>query len=160
MGPIGETLAQNATAVALLGDQSHYIGAARSATYRWFTDPAERAIYPAADHDHQSRVQVSQLHSASARMGQASAAAELVHRLSERSAEFAALWNENEVGVRNSEEKRFLHPEVGELSLFCQMVLDPDQMQTLLVFTATPGTESAEKVRLLSVVGTLDLATH
>src|ERR1700722_8803512 len=41
-----------------------------------------------------------------------------------------------EVGLRNSEEKRFLHPEVGELSLCCQMVLDPDQMHTLLVFTA------------------------
>lgn len=50
-----------------------------------------------------------------------------------------------------------MHPEVGELSLYCQVVLDPDQLQTLLVFTATPGTESADKVRLLNVVGTSNL---
>lgn len=159
MGSIGETLAQNRSAIALLGDHSHHTGAKQSAVYRWFTEAADRAIYPAADHDHHSRFQVSQLRTAAARLGAASAAAELVYRLRERSSEFAALWEENEIGVRNSEEKRFLHPEVGELSLYCQVVFDPDQMQTLLVFTATPGTESADKVRLLNVVAPFNIAS-
>ncbi|WP_444530135.1 helix-turn-helix transcriptional regulator [Specibacter sp. AOP5-B1-6] len=160
MGSVGETLAQNVSAIALLGDHSHFKGAERSAAYRWFTDSASRTIYPAADHDHHSRFQVSQLRASAARLGPSSAAAELVHRIQERSAEFAALWDENQIGVRNSEEKRFVHPEVGELSLYCQVVLDPDQMQTLLVFTATPGTESADKAELLNVVGTANLTSR
>ena len=157
MGSLGETLAQNATAVALLGDESHYTGLARSAAYRWFTDPSTRSIYPTEDHDHHGRVQVSQLRSVLARLGPHSAAADLIERLQRISPEFATLWGANEVGIRNSEVKRFLHPEVGELSLYCQMVLDPDQMHTLLVFTATPGTPSADKVRLLNVVGTFNI---
>jgi hypothetical protein len=34
------------------------------------------------------------------------------------------------------------------------MLLDLDQWQSLLVFTATPGSESYEKLQLLRVVGT------
>ena len=154
LGSVGETLAQNRSAIALLGDHSVFTGAKRSAAYRWFTETAGRAIYPAADHDHHSRVQVSQLRTSAARLGPGSAAAELVNQLREHSPEFAALWDKNEIGVRNSEQKRFLHPEVGELSLYCQVLFDPDQMHSLLVFTATPGSESADKVRLLNVVGT------
>jgi transcriptional regulator with XRE-family HTH domain len=160
MGPLGETLVQNATAVALFGDESHYTGLARCAAYRWFTDPTTRSLYPTEDHDHHGRVQVSQLRGALARLGPRSTAAELVERLQELSSEFATLWDVNEIGVRISEEKRFSHPEVGELSLYCQVVLDPDQMHTLLVFTPTPGTPSADRVRLLNVVGSFNIESR
>ena len=36
-------------------------------------------------------------------------------------------------------------------------LLDPDQAQQLVVSTATPGTESAEKLALLSVLGAQQL---
>jgi transcriptional regulator with XRE-family HTH domain len=156
MGSLGETLAQNASAVALLGDESHFTGLARSTAYRWFTEPLSRSIYPAEDHRHHGRVQVSQLRGALARLGPQSAAADLVEHLMSLSPDFATLWEANEIGLRDSAEKRFIHPEVGELSLYCQMVLDPDQMHTLLVFTATPGSPSADKLRLLTVVGTFN----
>jgi transcriptional regulator with XRE-family HTH domain len=152
MGPLGETLAQNAAAVALLGEEIRYVGPMRSATYRWFTDPASRTLHPRDDHDHHSRVHVSQLRAAAARLDP-SATGPLIHDLKQRSAEFARLWEIHEVGLRYSEEKRFTHPEVGDMTLFCQVALDPDQMQTLLVFTATPGSVSAERLRLLTVVG-------
>ena len=54
---------------------------------------------------------------------------------------------------REYEVKRFVHPEVGMLELNCQSLLDPDQSHRLLVYTAVPGTESHEKLRLLSVIG-------
>jgi hypothetical protein len=50
-----------------------------------------------------------------------------------------------------------LHPEVGPLTLHCQVLLDPDQSQALLVYTATPGTESHEKLQLLTVIGDQNL---
>jgi hypothetical protein len=63
------------------------------------------------------------------------------------------LWAEHEVGIRPREIKRYNHPQVGLLELNCQILLDPDESHTLLVFTAAPGSESYEKLQLLSVVG-------
>lgn len=153
MGSLGETLAQNSTAVALFGDETRYTGLARSAAYRWFTDPAARSLYPPADHAHHGRVQVSQLQSVAARLT-GPQTEPLLSYLRENSAEFAVLWAQNEVGLRFSEQKRFIHPEVGDLTLHCQTAIDPDQLQALLVFTATPGSGSADKLRLLGVLGT------
>jgi len=58
------------------------------------------------------------------------------------------------VGLRWSEAKRFVHPQVGEVGLYCQILLEPDEGQSLLIFTATLGTESYEKLALLTVLGT------
>jgi len=153
MGPLGETLLQTPPAVALLGDQTRYTGTARSAPYRWFTDPAARERYHPDDHDHNSRVNVALLRAASTREGPRSQAARLVASLLRESAEFASQWQRQEIGLRWSDTKRFVHPEVGRIDLFCQNLLDPDQSQSLLVFTATPGTDSYEKLALLNVLG-------
>lgn len=154
MGPLGETLRQTPPAVALLGDQTHHTGKMRHAAYRWFTDRADRERYLPDDHEHTSRVQVAMLRAAATREGPRSPAARLAAELRATSAEFAALWDRQEVGLRWSSAKRFVHPEVGRIDLFCQSLLDPDQSQTLLIFTATPGSESYEKLALLTVLGT------
>jgi len=39
------------------------------------------------------------------------------------------------------------------MTLQCQLLHDLDQGQSLLVFTATPGSESYEKLQLLAVIG-------
>lgn len=49
--------------------------------------------------------------------------------------------------------KHFVHPELGTLELHCQTLLDPEQSHLLLVYTAVPGSESREKLQLLSVIG-------
>ncbi|WP_460725041.1 helix-turn-helix transcriptional regulator [Nocardia heshunensis] len=154
MGPLGETLRQTPPAVALLGEQTHYIGPARSAPYRWFTDPAARDRYLPDDHELNSRVNVALLRAAAARDGSRSDAAHLVSSLVHESAEFAALWDRQEVGLRWNQAKRFVHPQVGRIDLFCQTLQDPDQSQSLLIFTATPGTADHEKLALLTVLGT------
>ncbi|MDT7620069.1 MAG: hypothetical protein QOD82_2004 [Pseudonocardiales bacterium] len=156
---LGETLVQTRLAVALLGDQTGFTGPARSLVYRWFTDPGSRSIYPAEDHQLHGRVFTAQLRVVAAREGRGSRAAGLADRLLELSPEFAALWTDHEIGVRYTEQKKLLHPEIGLITLQCQMLLDPDQSQSLLVFTATPGTEDHEKLQLLSVIGGQRLST-
>lgn len=79
--------------------------------------------------------------------------AELVDALHRESPEFAGLWRERPVLGPYCASKRFRHPQVGELELHCQTLVDPDQSQRLLVYTAVPGTESHTSLRLLSVLG-------
>ncbi|MFK0023815.1 hypothetical protein [Streptomyces sp. NPDC090798] len=68
-------------------------------------------------------------------------------------AEFTELWNQHEIGFRHDERKTIVHPELGDLHLHCQALLAPDQAQALLIFTATPGSDSHEKLRLLTALG-------
>ncbi|PWR09784.1 transcriptional regulator [Micromonospora acroterricola] len=150
---LGETLAQTAPAIALLGDETRHTGLARSLHHRWFTDPRTRRLHRAEDHATQSRLLVAHLHAAYTRDGRGSRAAAIVDALLAASPEFAELWREHPVPGGYCPPKHFVHPEVGSLELHCQTLVDPDQSQTLLVFTAVPGSESDEKLRLLSVIG-------
>ncbi|WP_238009136.1 helix-turn-helix transcriptional regulator [Dactylosporangium sp. AC04546] len=150
---LGETLRQTPLGVALTGDLTGYTGPARSIGYRWFTDPACRKLYHPDEHALHSRVFASGLRATVTLRGPDSWAAHLQRLLLARSEEFRAVWNEHEVGVRYSHVKRFVHPELGVLELACQALLDPEQSHSLLVYTAVPGSESYEKLQLLSVIG-------
>uniref|UniRef100_UPI001FE06799 helix-turn-helix transcriptional regulator n=1 Tax=Streptomyces yerevanensis TaxID=66378 RepID=UPI001FE06799 len=56
MSRFGETLLQTRPAVALLGDYTRFNGLSRYLVYRWFTDPAQRDLYPDEDHALRGRV--------------------------------------------------------------------------------------------------------
>ncbi|MEV4312243.1 helix-turn-helix transcriptional regulator [Actinocrispum sp. NPDC049592] len=150
---LGETLLQTPLAVALFGDETGYTGLDRSFTYRWFTHPHGRRIYPADDHPMHSRIFTSQLRATLSRQGPDSPASRVVDALLERSEEFARLWSAHEIGLRHEDYKRIQHPDLGVVEVHCQVLLDADLTQTLLVYTATPGTESYEKLQLLPVLG-------
>ncbi|WP_251152814.1 helix-turn-helix transcriptional regulator [Cellulosimicrobium sp. Marseille-Q4280] len=152
---LGETLRQSPLGVALTGDATAYTGPARSVGYRWFTDPASRELYPPEDHDRLSLVFASQLRQVVTLRGPGSRAARLADVALAHSDELRRLWDAHEVGHRHrpDETKRFVHPDVGALELHCQTLLDPQQSHLLLVYTAVPGSESYEKLQLLSVVG-------
>jgi len=150
---LGETLRQNALGAALTGDLTNATGAARSIGYRWFTDPATRARYDPSEHEHLTRMFASGLRGAVALRGPDSRAARIADQLLRESEWFREVWDLQEVGIRPNEVKHFVHPELGSLELSCQSLLDPDQSHMLLVYTAAPGSESYEKLRLLSVIG-------
>mgnify|MGYP001032324551 FL=1 len=150
---LGETLRQTPLGVALTGDLAGYSGPARSLGYRWFTDPLARTLYAPEDHVFLARLWVSGLREVATLRGPGSRASELVDLLLVRSDEFREVWERHEVGLRPREAKHFVHPEVGTLELTCQTLLDPVQSHSLLVYTAVPGTESHEKLQLLSAIG-------
>jgi transcriptional regulator with XRE-family HTH domain len=151
---LGETLVANGPATALFGDRSAYTGLARSEVYRWFTDPRERELYPADDRDRQSRAQVANLRAAHGLLGDTSRAGELVRALHRESPEFAELWDRHEVARRFEDHKVLVHPQLGELEVDCTVLFTEDQSQCLLVLSAPPRTEAAEKLALLRVIGT------
>lgn len=151
---LGETLRQNVLGAALAGDASRRTGPARSIVYRWFTDPAARDLHPADDHEFYSRMYASGLRDVVTLRGPGSKAANLADLLLASSEEFRARWNQHEVGIRPREVKRYLHPDVGLLELNCQVLQSPDDSHSLLVYTAVPGSESHERLHLLSVIAT------
>jgi transcriptional regulator with XRE-family HTH domain len=149
---LGVVLAQNRMAVALLGEQTHFTGPARSFTYRWFTDPAARALYPAEDHEHQSLVQVADLRAAIALRPRDRHAQQLIQAL-RVSGEFCELWDRHDVAVRRSDRKRIVHPAVGIIDVDCETLATARQDQRLLVFTARPGSDAVGQLELLRVIG-------
>jgi transcriptional regulator with XRE-family HTH domain len=153
---LGEVLAQNPLGVALFGDESRFglEDLNRSRFYRWFTDSRERALHPADQHDRYSRSYVALLQLATGRHPDDPHGRALVDRLLAASPEFASVWANHEVTWRpGPDRKTFLHPEVGPMELDCDTLSAENDSQILLIYTATPGTESAERLRLLSVLG-------
>jgi transcriptional regulator with XRE-family HTH domain len=153
------SLSQNQLAEALVGVQTRYSGLQRSLVYRWFTDPEQRAIHPEADHELHSRVHVASLRVVHGRDAEDPEAQELVDHLLAESDEFAALWQRHEVVSRANTLKRFVHPLVGTLTLDCQVLTSENLTEKLVVFTASPGSEDAERLALLAVVGTQAFAS-
>lgn len=153
-----EILVQNELAAALVGRPPAVRGPAASFAYRWFTDPAARALYPPDDHPHHSRVFVADLQAVAARRDRDTEVARMVAVLRRRSAEFAALWDTHDVALRRTDHKRIVHPALGVIELDCHSLFSEDGRQRLLWFTAPPGTQGAAQLELLGVIGTQDMA--
>ncbi|MEU6249486.1 helix-turn-helix transcriptional regulator [Glycomyces sp. NPDC047010] len=149
---LGETLRQTALGVALTGDSTRFTGPERSLGFRWFTVPAVRERYAPQEHAFLGRMYASGLREIVALRGPGSRAAQLADLLLVRSGEFRRLWEAHEVGLRPNEVKHFVHPEAGGMELHCQRLVDPDCLHSLMVYTAVPGTESHERLRLLAAV--------
>jgi transcriptional regulator with XRE-family HTH domain len=153
------TLVQNRLATALLGPAPSPGGRTTSFLYRWFTDPAARAVYPAEEHDYHTRAFVADLRAAMARRGgNDPEVATLIAELSERSPEFTEHWTRHDVAFRRIERKRLLHRELGLLDVNCLNLFSEDGKQRLLWFTPAVGTDSVAKLEMLAVMGTQTLS--
>ncbi|MFB7616052.1 helix-turn-helix transcriptional regulator [Kitasatospora sp. NPDC056181] len=154
---VGDVLVQNPMAAALLGDVADRASHLGNVTVRWFADPAARALFPPEEHDALARAHVAHLRAAhAARPGDPHLVA-LLNRLRATGEEFAAYWEQHEVAVRRSSRKTVLHPVVGRLDLDCEVLATGGRDQLLLVYTADPGSETAERLELLRVLGRQDL---
>ncbi|MFJ8494601.1 helix-turn-helix transcriptional regulator [Streptomyces sp. NPDC094038] len=154
----GEVLAQNALSRALSGDVLARPPRDRNLVRRFFLDPAAKGLCPPEDRPLRAREHVANLRAVAAARPADPVPAALVAELLAHSVEFADLWAEHEVAVRRAATKRFLHPTVGLLELDCEVLINTDTHQHLVVHTARPGTESYERLQLLRVVGLQDMS--
>ncbi|HEY1969013.1 MAG TPA: helix-turn-helix transcriptional regulator [Pseudonocardia sp.] len=150
---LGDLLAQNTMARWLFGGMCSVAEGERNVVWRWFTDPEVRQHYPPEEHDYYSRLHVADLRAAVARHADDPAVPELLGQLRAASAEFAGLWDRHEVAVRRRSRMRLVHPLIGPVELDSELLLTPAEDQRLLVFTAPPGSTTAEQLELLRVVG-------
>ncbi|MFE4537605.1 helix-turn-helix transcriptional regulator [Streptomyces scopuliridis] len=158
LSDLGEILAQNRASVLLAGDHTGFTGDRRYLVYRWFTEPATRAVSPPEEQDHHARQLVADLRAAAGRRSVDPAVAGLVDRLRAASADFRRLWAEHEVAVRRADRKTMLHPRVGRLLMDCETLVTPDQGQQLLVLTPADA-EARERLELLRVLGIEEFPT-
>jgi len=76
---------------------------------------------------------------------------DLIGELSTRSQEFRGRWGAHNVRIHTSGVKRLHHPVVGDLELaFESFPLAADPSQSLLTYTAEPGSPSQDAIRLLA----------
>jgi transcriptional regulator with XRE-family HTH domain len=117
-----------------------------------FLDPAARDFYP--DWDLMAEMCVAVMRAEAGRNPHDKAFQDLVGELSTRSETFRGLWAAHDVRIHGAGTKRFRHPVVGELVLaFEELAITAEPGQVLLVYTAEPGSPSADRLRLLASWG-------
>jgi hypothetical protein len=158
LSDLGEVLAQNRASLRLMGDHTDYSGDRRYMAYRWFTDPAARAVQPPEEEERHARELVADLRAVVGRRSGDSTVTGLVDRLKAASADFRRLWADHEVAVRRADRKTLTHPRVGRLLMDCETLVTPDQGQRLLVFTPADA-ETRERLELLRVLGIEEFST-
>jgi len=74
------------------------------------------------------------------------------------SALFDELWESATAGQHESTRKTIDHPHVGALTLDCDILTVADNDLRIMIYTAEPGTQDADRLALLSVLGTQSFA--
>lgn len=157
-------ISHNALWSALMGDPSGRRGRDRNIIWRHFGPDAptdiRRIDQTPEQAEHFRAAMVTDLRTASARYPNDTDLRALIKDLRRTSDAFAKLWDERPMAFHGSERKTIHHPEVGELILDCDVLTAPGSDLRLVVYTAAPDSDSAEKLRLLSVIGLQSLSTR
>jgi transcriptional regulator with XRE-family HTH domain len=114
-----------------------------------FLDPASRDFYP--DWDRFAEMCVGIMRTDAGRDPHDRELQDLVGELSTRSETFRRLWADHNVRSHGTGTKRFHHPVVGELTLaYEELAITAEPGLTLFIYTAEPGSPSADRLRLLA----------
>jgi transcriptional regulator with XRE-family HTH domain len=121
-----------------------------------FLDPRARDFY--LDWDNVARDVAAALRATAGRKPDDRALSDLVGELSTRSQEFRQAWARHDVRFHNSGIKRLHRSQVGDIELRYEgLEVASDTDLTIYVYTADPGTRSAEMLALLgSIAATSD----
>lgn len=153
-----QIVAWNPLAAALVGDPSALHGRERNLAWRKFHGLPSRVVHSERDNERLEREMVADLHAASSRYSEDAQLAALIAELRAGSERFESLWRERPVAVRAGSRKTFAHPQVGRLTLDCDVLSAHGSDLRLVVYSARAGSPDADTLALLSVVGLQDLA--
>lgn len=149
-------LSWNRLWAALLGEPAPEPGRTRNLVWRLFTAPAEAGRVVRTDEERQAFAAsaVADLRAVAGRYPADTELQELTGDLRRTSELFAELWESHTVDTRTSDRKAIEHPEVGLLTLDCDVLTVAGADLRIVVYTAEPATTEAHALALLRVVGT------
>ena len=113
-----------------------------------FIDPASQEFF--IDWEHAAKDLVANLRSEAGRNPHDRALSDLIGELSTRSDPFRQWWAAHNVRYHQTGTKRLRHPIVGDLQLSYEVMPLPADGLHLAIFTAEPGSTSADALHLLS----------
>ena len=148
----------NAPYDALMGPTTSLRGIERNSIWRHLIGPGNRAVQtPEERADQQARL-VADLRLTAARYPADQRLKRLIRELAALSPRFVELWAGNfEPHQDQSRHKTIDHPDVGHITLDCDtLVVAADDLR-IMIFTAEPETEDAERLALATVLGTQSL---
>ncbi|WP_067668604.1 helix-turn-helix transcriptional regulator [Nocardia miyunensis] len=152
-----QLLLANPQHAALVGDQSGLAGVRRNGVWRHFLGPGPNARRtPEALAAYETAL-VTDLRTASARYPADRQLQELITILHTGSPRFAEIWDSGAVGRRDAAPKIIDHPLVGPVTLDCDILTVTGSDLRIMIYTAEPGTEDAERLALITVLGTQTL---
>ncbi|MFE0331760.1 helix-turn-helix transcriptional regulator [Streptomyces sp. NPDC058960] len=151
-------LMANPPYAALMGDPSGWRGNERNSVWRHFVGPGSRARHTPESLRAFEAALVADLRAAAARYPADQRLRRLIGDLRTSSDRFAELWDSGAVGRHEAARKIIDHPHVGALTLDCDVLTVAGSDLRIMVYTAEPGTEDAERLALLTVLGTQTLA--
>lgn len=149
----------NAPYDALMGPSAELRGNERNGVWRNVLGPASRARQTVPEHAAQVRGLVSDLRATAARYPHDDRLHRLVEELSAASPEFADLWATaaDAPATAGSRRKIIDHPTVGAIELDCDTLVVAQDDLRIMVYTAAPGTDDAQRLELAIVLGTQSL---
>ncbi|MTD53052.1 helix-turn-helix transcriptional regulator [Amycolatopsis pithecellobii] len=150
-----DVLAWNDLAAALMEDFAPLTPENRNLARRAFLAPArpDAPLYGISDAAEFRCHVVMELRSTLARYPTDPAVTGLVDELRDASPEFARLWERHDVQAASMLTKTFRHPLVGEITVDCDTLTLTDRDQHLVLYSAPPGSRSAEALAFLNVLG-------
>ena len=145
----------NAPYDALMGETTTWHGIERNAVWRHLVGPGSRAVSAPDEQAWLDARLVADLRLTASRYPADPGLARLVDELAALSPRFVELWESGGPGLptERSRHKVIDHPTVGRLTLDCDTLVVAVDDQRLMVTTAEPGTEDAERLALAVVLG-------
>jgi transcriptional regulator with XRE-family HTH domain len=144
-------LLANPLYTALMGE---WHGSDRNAVWRTFLGRGTRVRHTPESRAALRAGQVADLRRTASQYPADQRVRQLIAELRANSAEFDQLWESGAVGPHQSARKTIDHPEVGALTLDCDILSVAGSDLRIMIYTAEPGSQDAERLALLAVIGT------
>jgi DNA-binding XRE family transcriptional regulator len=148
-------LLANPLYVALMGE---WHGNERNAVWRNFLGSGSRVRHTPQSRRALEAAQAADLRTTASRYPADQPLRRLVTELRTNSDRFAELWETGAVGRHEAARKTVEHPQVGPLTLDCDVLSVAGSDLRIMIYTAEPGTQDDERLALLTVLGTQMLA--
>jgi transcriptional regulator with XRE-family HTH domain len=158
--PAWTIIAWNAAWAALLGDPSALSGRDRNLIWRTFNGKTSRVRKNDTEADDFEANAVADLRRAVGTYPDDPRLSDLVDDLRQASSRFTKLWAERAVNTVGSGSKTIDHPQVGPITLDCDVLTVAGSDLRLVVYTAEPSSPDADRLRLAQVIGLQELRTR